>query len=70
MLKIYRSAQHEGSWIAYSQETGWVIFPAAAGGWDRRKPCRGIDPVHLRQVPASLAATSGVSLPYMPPRAA
>lgn len=69
MLKLYRSAQHEGAWIAYSSETGWVVFPATADGWEKRKPCRGLDPVHLRQVPASLAAETGLR-PYFPPRAA
>jgi hypothetical protein len=70
MFKLYRSRQHEGSWIAYTQETGWVVFPAEAGGWEKRRPCRGLDPVHLRQVPADLAANTGVSLTYLPPRAA
>ena len=70
MLKLYRSAQHQGAWIAYSKETGWVVFPSAAGGWEKRRPCRGIDPVHLREVPAGLAADTGISLPYGPPRAA
>ena len=70
MLKLYRSMQHQGAWIAYSQDTGWVVFPAVPGGWEQRKPCRGIDPVHLRQVPPSLAANTGVSLPYVPLRAA
>jgi len=70
MLKLYSSRQHEGSWIAYTPETGWVVFPATAGGWENRRPCRGIDPVHLRQVPAGLAANTGVTLAYVPPRAA
>jgi hypothetical protein len=70
MLKLYRSGQHQGAWIAYSQETGWVIFPAAVGGWEKRRPCRGLDPVHLREVPAGLAADTGISLAYEPSRAA
>ena len=49
MLKLYRSMQHSGAWIAYSRDTGWVVF-------EQRQPCRSIDPVHLRQVPAGLAA--------------
>ena len=70
MLKLYRSMQHAGAWIAYSQDTGWVVFPATPGGWEQRKPCRGIDPMHLRQVPVGLAANTGVSLPFVQPRAA
>ena len=70
MLKLYSSTQHHGAWIAHSPETGWVVFPAMAGGWEKRKPCRGLDPVHLRQVPVTLAADTGIGLPYAPPRAA
>ena len=69
-MKLYCSRQHPGAWIAYSPETGWVVFPATAGGWEQRKPCRGLDPLHLRQVPLSLAGDTGVTAPYAPTRAA
>ena len=62
-MKLYQSAQHPGRWIAWTPETGWVSFPAAAGGWEQRKPCRGLDPVHLRQVPLRLALDTGISPP-------
>jgi hypothetical protein len=61
MLKLYRSARHTDSWIAYSPETGWVIFPDIENGWEDRRRAGGLDPVHLRQVPLSLAAKTGVS---------
>ena len=59
-MKLYSSAQHPKQWIAWSPETGWVSFPAVAGGWEQRKPCRGLDPVHLRQVPLRLAQDTGI----------
>jgi hypothetical protein len=62
MLKLYRSAHHVDSWIAYSPETGWVIFPDTENGWEKRRRAGGLDPVHLRQVPAALAAKTGMPL--------
>ena len=70
MLKLYTTTQYKGAWIAYSPETGWVVFPAVERGWEKRKPVRGLDPVHLRQVPVSLAANTGLSEAYTSPRAA
>ena len=69
-MKLYRSRLHPGHWIAYSPETGWVIFPARENGWEERRPGRGLDPVHLRQVPVQLASVTGVDLPVMPLKAA
>jgi hypothetical protein len=37
-----------------------VKFPAEAGGWDRREPARGLDPIDLREVPVQLAAAAGI----------
>jgi hypothetical protein len=60
MLKLYRSARHMDSWIVYSPETGWVIFPDVENGWEDRRRAGGLDPMHLRQVPVSLAAKTGL----------
>jgi len=71
MLKLFRSSRHLDSWIAYSPETGWVIFPDAENGWDKRTRACGLDPVHLRQVPVGMAAHTGlVSQPPISRRAA
>jgi hypothetical protein len=58
-LKLYKSMNCPQKWIAYVPGTGWTVFPACDHGWDDRKPARGLDPVHLRQVPLSLAANTG-----------
>jgi hypothetical protein len=63
MLKLYRSYRHQGAWVAYSSETGWVIFPETENGWEQRKPAKGLDPMHLRQMPIGMAASTGIQSP-------
>jgi hypothetical protein len=62
-MKLYRSAVHPGCWVAYVSGSGWVVFPARENGWEERRPARGLDPVHLRQVPLSCAAETGILEP-------
>lgn len=59
-MKLYRSAIHPGSWLAYVPGNGWVVFPAKENGWAERRPARGLDPVHLREVPLDRAAATGI----------
>jgi len=59
-MKLYRSAVHPGCWVAYVPQSGWLVFPARENGWRARRPARGLDPVHLRQVPLQLAAGTGI----------
>ncbi len=59
-MKLYRSAVHPGCWVAYVPQSGWVVFPAREHGWEERRPARGLDPVHLRQVRLELAAPTGI----------
>ena len=63
MIRLYRSMEYPQMWIAYVPESGWTIFPAREHGWDERKPAHGLDPIHLREVPLSLAVTAGVKQP-------
>jgi hypothetical protein len=60
MTKLYRSAAHPGCWVAYVPGTGWFVFPAREDGWDVRRPARGLDPIHLREVPLRVAADTGI----------
>ncbi|HUI80291.1 MAG TPA: hypothetical protein VLY24_20340 [Bryobacteraceae bacterium] len=66
-MKLYRSAVHPDQWLAYGKEIGWVVFPASENGWEARRPARGIDPVHLREVPLALAASAGLTQPVPRP---
>ncbi len=59
-MKLYRSKHHPNRWYAYSDSTGWVMFPAATDGWSKRQPARGIDPIHVREVPLQLAFDAGI----------
>ena len=63
MIKLYASAIHARRWIAYVQGEGWVVFPATDNGWAERCAVNGLDPMHLREVPLSRAAATGVRLP-------
>lgn len=59
MIKLYRSATHPRNWVAYVPGDGWVVFPATENGWMLRRPARGLDPIHLREVALSSADNTG-----------
>lgn len=59
MTRLFRSALHPNQWIAYVEGYGWLSFPERENGWELRRQARGLDPLHLREVPAHLAAKSG-----------
>ena len=59
-MKLYRSRNYPNRWYACSKSTGWIMFPAEAGGWNKRQPARGVDPIDIREVPLELAFSAGV----------
>jgi hypothetical protein len=59
MTRLYWSADHEKHWIGYTDETGFVVFPAEAEGWKRRVRFYGLDPLRVREVPSRLAFNTG-----------
>lgn len=59
-MKLYRHNNYPNRWYAYSVETGWTMFPAADGGWAKREPARGIDPIQFREVPVRMAFNTGI----------
>jgi hypothetical protein len=63
-VKLYKSSQHTGQWIAYARGIGWVIFPARANGWEERRNARGLDPMHLREVPLWHALDTGITAAF------
>jgi hypothetical protein len=63
MMKLYTSREHPGHWIAYVPEAGWLSFPNRENGWAERRPARGLDPIHLRQVPVQMATGTGMQAP-------
>ena len=65
-MKLFRDMEHPQNWIAYGPEIGWVSFPAGENGWDKRQPARGLDPIHLREVPITMATKAGLKLAPSP----
>ena len=59
-VQLFRSAVHLNEWIAYSDNIGWVMFPAKLNGWSERKPAGGLDPGHLRRIPLDRAFNTGL----------
>ena len=49
--KLYRSVK-DILWFSFDPETGWVMFPAEAGGWHKRQASSGVDPTDLRVGPS------------------
>jgi len=46
--------------VAYVPGSGWVTFPAKLNGWAERRPARGLDPMHLREVRIECASETGI----------
>ncbi len=63
MIRLYKSMIHPRHWVAQIPGTGWVLFPARENGWLERQPARGLDPLHLREVPINAAANTGILQP-------
>jgi hypothetical protein len=60
-MKLYRSIKYSARWFAFSPDTGWVMFPAEVGGWEKREPARGIDPLDVREVPLRFGFNTGIN---------
>jgi hypothetical protein len=63
MMRLYSSIDHPGQWVAHVRDSGWMVFPARENGWEERKPVRGLDPIHMREVPPRMGAASGLPQP-------
>ncbi len=59
-MKLYRNQNYPDRWYAYSDSTGWVMFPAEPNGWEKRQPARGLDPIHTREVAIERASGTGI----------
>jgi hypothetical protein len=60
MPKLYRSASHPCHWVAYTEDAGWLLFPAKARGWDERRPATSLDPNKLFEAPLWLSFQTGL----------
>ncbi len=58
-MKLFWCKKERRHWIAFSEATGLVAFPAEANGWRKRKPA-DIPLDDLREIPVRLAAYTGI----------
>ena len=47
-------------WLAFSQETGWLMFASEVGGWGKRQVARDFDPLEVQEVPTSQGFNTGI----------
>jgi hypothetical protein len=59
-ITLYRSPAHLEHWIAHSERSGWLIFPARFNGWSKRAAYPQVEPSKLQQVPVWMAFNTGL----------
>ena len=59
-VKLFSSTKYPNRWFAFGPEIGWVMFPAEVGGWQKRQPARGVDPIYMREVPLRMGLNTGI----------
>ena len=59
-IQLYRSPTHPQHWVAWSERSGWLLFPAEFDGWRRRQPYPSVNPLCLQPVPLWLAFSTGL----------
>ena len=59
-IALYRSSAFPQHWIAWSERSGWVVFPAKFGGWHERQAYPGAQPESLQAVPLWLSFNTGL----------
>jgi hypothetical protein len=60
MARLYKYSNYSSHWVAYTDNEGWTIFPMGSGGWEQRRAAKGLDPLHLRQVPLWMGFNTGM----------
>ncbi len=60
MPRLYRSASYPHHWVAYTDDSGWLLFPAKVGGWEARRPATGLDRAGLSETPLWLSFHTGL----------
>jgi hypothetical protein len=58
-MKLFWARSDRKRWIAFSEGTGLVAFPAEMNGWQKRRPV-DVSADRLREVPLHLAAYTGM----------
>ena len=61
-MKLFWTRNDRKHWIAFSEGTGLVAFPAEVNGWQKRRPA-DVGAGELREIPLRLAAYTGLPDP-------
>ena len=59
-MKLFWSRRRRQHWVAFSKETGLVIFPAEINGWQRRQPADDVSADELHEIPLRVAIGTGI----------
>jgi len=59
-ITLFRSPAHQQHWIAHSERSGWIIFPARVGGWSARTAYPEGGGASLQPVPLWMAFNTGL----------
>jgi hypothetical protein len=59
-MRLFWSKRYLKHWIAFSEATGLVIFPAEIDGWQKRQPADEVLAEELREIPVRMAANAGM----------
>jgi hypothetical protein len=59
-MNLYRCSKDLTRWFAFGPKTGWVMFPAEVGGWQKRQRSSGIDPIDMQEVPICRGFNTGI----------
>lgn len=60
MPRLYRSAAYPHHWVVYTEEAGWLLFPARPKGWEARRPAAALNPADLFETPLWLSFQTGL----------
>jgi hypothetical protein len=60
MARLYRSSTDPQHWLVFSDDCGWVRFPAKVGGWKECRPMATIARQSLQRVPVRQAFNTGL----------
>jgi hypothetical protein len=60
MAKLYRNTTDPQHWLVFSDDLGWVRFPAKVGGWADCRPICAVARQSLQPVPIRLAFNTGL----------
>jgi hypothetical protein len=59
-MKLYRNSKDLTRWFAFGAAEGWLMFPPAVEGWEKRQSAPGIDRLFMCEVPIYMGFNTGI----------